>query len=120
MDALVPLLVSALTQIADGSLGEAGTSLWKSMTSLVGRLLPGDEQQLVPAVMAGTGLDPHEIAPLASFLADRADGDPQLASGLTQWLTSASGVMQLGDVSNSATGTIGKLVQARDIGNVNL
>ena len=117
MDPLEPLLITALSRVAEGSLGAAGAQLWDELKRLVAKR-GGDEAEAVAAFEQSAA----EIRPteLAKALAVRAMSDPDLLLELESW--QASVVRQVdGDISNTVTGDVhGKVVQARDVGSLRI
>jgi hypothetical protein len=117
MDALAPLLITALSRIADGSLGEAGAKLWDSLLAKLDRTKhPGYQvsDRVVPAELDGAS-----AADAAALLSDWAARDVLVEQSLRAWLD------QVRTISDELTNTVigdnhGKIVQARDIENLNL
>jgi hypothetical protein len=112
-------LGSILSRIADGSLGEAGAGLWRSLVSLVknklGRELP---------VLASTSrpqLDAGDVVELTEFLLDQADHHPALRTALDAWIQQANAEISVAQTTNTVVGGVsgsGKVVQAGHIDTV--
>ena len=108
----------ALSRIAEGSLGAAGSQLWEELKGLVSRRNKSagrDLEATVPDETAGANVEL-----LARALAQNAANDPELRSSLEDWMGRVQQQID-GDVSNSITGAVhGNVVQARDIGSLRI
>lgn len=111
--AAVSVLSSVLSRIADGSLGEAGVGLWRSLTGLVkstvGREVPS-------AMVTPSGeLQATNVNELTAFLVGEVAQHPELQIALDAWLESAAVEVSNVQVSNAVIGNVsgsGKVVQA--------
>jgi hypothetical protein len=117
IDPFGPLILTALSQIADGTLGEAGSRLWDSLCGLLHRSRDDGGGE---AIEAPTELTTGDVAPLAERLERRATADPGFRAALEGWLEEAEAVRIEGNVSNSVSGSANKVVQARDIGSLRI
>jgi hypothetical protein len=64
---LAAAVTAAVTKVLDGAAGEAGASLWQSLSRLIGRFFPeGGEPH--HALVAATANDPDTVTRLADAL----------------------------------------------------
>ncbi|MGC2373444.1 MAG: hypothetical protein WA484_06190 [Solirubrobacteraceae bacterium] len=111
--AAVSVLSSVLSRIADGSLGEAGVGLWRSLTRLVkstvGREVPS-------AMVTPSGeLQATNVNELTAFLVGEVAQYPEMQIALDAWLQSAAVEVSNVQVSNAVIGNVsgsGNVVQA--------
>lgn len=119
MDALDVALGGVLSQIANGSLGEAGARLWDSLSNVVRRTLRSGDVEM-SAVLDGP-LDESEISEVTSLLVRLSSEDPNIRRGLLAWIEEAGRVERGEVVQNTVYGSVsGKIVQARDVGSVQM
>lgn len=117
MDPLEPLLLSALSRVANGSLGAAGAQLWAELRKLLsGRK---DVNALVESIAGGS--DVPSQTDLAERLVRVASSDDQLRSDLEDWQARVSLIQVRGTVSNTVSGDVaGKVVQVGAIGTLRI
>lgn len=107
----VPAVVAVLSAVLAATAGEAGTSLWDSLTALVRRWFGNDS---APAGIVGSRPDAEGVDALAAALTARAAADPAFAEALRGW----SSQVPTSDVTNLIGGEAyieGDVVQARDV-----
>jgi hypothetical protein len=116
MDPLEPLLVAALSKIAEGSLGAAGTQLWEELKRLA-RRRGAPDREAVALDQPALAIDAPSVA---AALTRRTMDDPELRLELENWQAEVQRQID-GDVSNTVTGDVhGTIVQARDIGSLRI
>lgn len=113
-------LGSILSRIADGSLGEAGAGLWRSLVLLVKNKL-GRELPVLPAT-SRPQLEAGDVAELTEFLLDQADHRPALRIALDAWIQRANAEISVTQTTtNTVVGNVsgaGKVIQAGHIDTV--
>jgi hypothetical protein len=114
--AAASILTTALSRIADGSLGEAGAGLWRSLTSLVKSTLG---HEIPTATVSSSGqLTAGDVPELTAFLFDQAAQHPALHTALDAWLQRAAIEVSNVQASNTIVGDVsdgGKVIQAGHI-----
>lgn len=119
MDGLDTVLLTVLSRIAEGSLGEAGAGLWRRLTELARKTGRRSTALSLPTVAPGAGSD--ELLALARDLSRAAAKDHALADALGGWLSDAQGLLQQQNVANLVQGDVaGSVIQAGEIGTLNL
>jgi hypothetical protein len=111
--AAVSVLSSVLSRIVDGSLGEAGAGLWRSLTGLVKSTLG---REVPSAMVTPSGeLQAANVNEFTAFLVGKVAQHPELQIALDAWLQSAAVEVSNVQVSNAVIGNVsgnGKVVQA--------
>src|SRR2546428_4971014 len=105
MDGLETVLVGVLSRIADGSLGEAGSRLWGSLTTLIRRLGPRGSADELPAAEVDQP-SAEEVPAIAQFLLRHVHESTQFERELRGWVEHAQVAVRQSNVSNSVSGTV--------------
>lgn len=118
-----PISLSALVAlITKSAAGEAGKSAWEGLVGLARRAFGHGPQ--AEAALRGTEEGDRDAAlDLAGRLVQSAAADPELDGLLRSWIARAREAPGTGNVTNNFGGNArvhGDVVQARDIGTVNL
>jgi len=117
--AAVSILSAVLSRIADGSLGEAGAGLWRSLTALVKSTLG---REIPSAIVTPSGeLQAGNVSELTALLVSEVAQHPELQIALDAWLQRATVEVSNVQASNAVIGDVsgsGKVVQAGRIDTV--
>jgi hypothetical protein len=113
------MLSAVLSRIVDGSLGEAGAGLWRSLTALVKSTLG---REVPSATVTSSGeLQAGNVSELTAFLVGEVAQHPELQVALDAWLQRAAVEVSNVQASNTVIGDVsgsGKVVQAGRIDTV--
>lgn len=114
----VAALTAILTKVIDAAGEEAGGQLWRTLSSLVGKVFRrgGTEARTALEAVSEQPDDPARTRDLAEILAAEAQRNPAAATELRDWMAAATRTLRDDSVRNTIDGQVhGPVIQARDI-----
>jgi hypothetical protein len=115
------LLAAVLKRMLEGAEGEAGAKTLEALGRLLRRAAKKQPPASAELERAVNSPAPRDASALAAYLSEVAAADEALQRDLAVWLAEARTALGEDSVSNAISGHVtGNVVQARDIGSVQL